>query len=127
MKVIIAGGRDYSEYITLIGAIQNSGFNITTVISGGASGVDAMGERYARENNIECEVYYAKWKEHGPKAGPMRNAVMAECADALIALWDGKSKGTKNMIEIATKKGLQVYVLHYNTSQCIDDYFEEEE
>ena len=84
--------------------------DITIVVSGGAPGVDTLGEQYADEMNIPVHVYEADWDKHGRAAGPIRNRKMAENAEALIALWDGKSKGTKNMIETATKKGLMVYV-----------------
>jgi len=110
LKVIIAGGRDYHNYETLLEAITESQFDITTVVSGGAKGVDALGERYAEEMNKELNVFNADWETHGRAAGPIRNRKMAENAEALIAIWDGQSRGTKNMIETATKKGLLVYV-----------------
>ena len=110
MKVIIAGGRDYHNYDTLLEAIKESQFEISTVVSGGAKGVDALGERYAIETNRTLNIYAADWETHGRAAGPIRNRKMAENADALIALWDGQSRGTKNMIETATKKGLIVFV-----------------
>lgn len=112
-KVIIAGGRDYHNYDTLLEAIEESGFLVGAVVSGGANGVDALGERYAVEMNLNLHIYNADWETHGRAAGPIRNRKMAENADALIALWDGKSRGTKNMIETATKKGLRVYVKRY--------------
>lgn len=110
MKVIIAGSRDYYNYDTLLTAITESGFDITTVVSGGAKGVDALGEEYANNMNIPLNTYNADWNTHGKAAGPIRNRKMAENSDALIALWDGKSRGTKNMIETARKNGLLVYV-----------------
>lgn len=110
MKVIIAGGRDYHDYEVLKQAVAESQLAITTVVSGGAKGVDAMGERYAEEMNLQLNIYAADWETHGRAAGPIRNRKMAENAEALIALWDGESRGTKNMIETATKKGLIVYV-----------------
>jgi hypothetical protein len=110
MRVIIAGGRDYNNYDTVVDAIEESGFDIDTVVSGGARGVDHLGEIYAAEMNIKLVVFEADWETHGRAAGPIRNRKMAENAAALIAIWDGKSRGTKNMIETATKKGLLVYV-----------------
>lgn len=110
MRVIIAGGRDFHDYDVVLKAIANSGFNIEQVVSGGAKGVDALGERYATENDKLLAVFMADWNRNGRAAGPIRNGKMAEYADALIAIWDGKSKGTKNMIETATKKGMPVYV-----------------
>lgn len=110
MKVIIAGSRDYDDYDVLLEAINEAQFDISTVVSGGARGVDALGERYASETNKALDIHKADWKAHGRGAGPVRNKKMAENADALIAIWDGQSPGTKNMIETATSKGLRVYV-----------------
>lgn len=110
MRVIIAGGRDYDNYDGLLEAINEAQYEISTVVCGGATGVDALGERYAREMNKPLDIYKADWKAHGRGAGPVRNRKMAENADALIAVWDGRSRGTKHMIETATSKGLLVYV-----------------
>lgn len=110
MKTIIAGGRDIHDYQLVLDAIEESQIPISVVVSGGAAGVDSLGERYADEMNITLHVYKADWQRHGRAAGPIRNKKMAENAEALIAIWDGKSKGTKNMIETARKHGLLVYV-----------------
>lgn len=110
MRVIIAGGRDYHNYDTLLEAIKECQFPIATVVCGGAKGVDSLGERYGQEMNLQIAYFFPNWDLHGRAAGPIRNRQMAENADALIALWDGKSRGTKNMIETAQKKGLLVYV-----------------
>lgn len=106
MRVIIAGSRDIHRYDILLEMVEECGWNITTVVSGGAKGVDALGERYAEEHDIKLVVYPADWEKHGRAAGPIRNKKMAENADALIAIWDGKSRGTSNMIETAAKHGL---------------------
>jgi len=59
-------------------------------------------------------LYPADWNRHGRAAGPIRNEKMAEVSDALIAFLDGKSRGTRSMIEIARRKGLQVAVVRYD-------------
>ena len=110
MKVIIAGSRNINSYNTLLIAIAQAQFKITEVISGGARGVDTLGEKYAKENNIPCTVMLANWNEYGKSAGYIRNQQMADRADALIAIWDGKSKGTKHIIDLATLRGLHVSV-----------------
>ena len=110
MKVIIAGSRKIVDYEILKKAIQESGFEITQIISGGAKGADNLGERYAREMNIPCRVMTANWDFYGLQAGYLRNEDMAKAGEALIALWDGKSKGTRNMISIAKRHGLKIYV-----------------
>ena len=112
MKVIIAGGRDVTNYELLLEAIAESEYHISEVICGGASGADALGERWARENGVPVEKWDADWKKYGNAAGPIRNRQMAKRGHALIALWDGKSRGTKNMIEEATKLNLIIYIKH---------------
>ena len=109
-RVIIAGGRDITDYDLVLEAIEQSRFQIDVVVSGGASGVDSLGERFAEESDLDLTIFRADWQTYGRAAGPIRNRKMAENADALIAVWDGKSRGTKNMIETATKLGLHVYV-----------------
>lgn len=110
MNVIIAGGRDITDYDLIERAVERSGFDIEQVVSGGAKGVDTLAILYAQKHNKLLAVFMADWDRHGRKAGPIRNGQMAEYADALIAIWDGKSKGTKNMIDQATAKGMPVYV-----------------
>ena len=110
MKVIIAGSRGAKEYKDILKAIQESGFEITEIISGGALGVDRLGEKYAIEHSIPFQRFLPDWKRFKRGAGMVRNAEMAKNADALIAVWDGTSKGTKNMIKTATNYGLKVYV-----------------
>jgi predicted Rossmann fold nucleotide-binding protein DprA/Smf involved in DNA uptake len=110
MKVIIAGSRDIQNYSLIVDAVEESGFSVTHVISGGASGVDQLGEQYAINLHLNLTIFEADWEQHGRSAGPRRNKQMASEADALVAIWDGKSKGTKNMIELARKFGLKVYV-----------------
>lgn len=110
MKTIIAGGRDVHNYDALLEAVSECAWGISSVVSGGATGADALGERYAESMNLKLELYIPDWDKHGRAAGPIRNRKMAENAEALIALWDGKTRGTKNMIETAQKLGLMVYV-----------------
>lgn len=117
-KVIIAGGRTFNDYDLMEKScdyyLQNKLNNCEViVVSGHASGADSLGERYAQECGLECELHPADWHAHGRAAGPIRNAQMADVANALIAFWDGKSRGTKNMIDTATKRGLQVAVIRY--------------
>ncbi|MBE6903645.1 MAG: DUF2493 domain-containing protein [Ruminococcaceae bacterium] len=107
-KIVVAGCRDFSdyelakEYIDFcISEIKKE--NTIVFVSGGCKGADLLGERYAKENGYEIELHPANWKEYGRAAGPIRNKEMAECCDYVICFWDGKSKGTKSMIEYAKK------------------------
>lgn len=117
-RVIIAGGRDFQDYDLVqkkVGYYLQNKLKSDTVIvvSGHATGSDTLGERYAREHDLKCELYPADWNTHGKAAGPIRNAQMADVAQALIAFWDGESRGTKNMIDTAKAKGLKVVVVRY--------------
>lgn len=98
----------------MLDAIGNSNIEITTVLCGEARGVDEMGKRWAHKNGIPVESCPANWNKYGYAAGVIRNKLMAENAEALIAVWNGYSTGTKNMIEEATEKDLRVYV-HFTT------------
>lgn len=110
MKTIIAGSRTVNKISHIITAIEKSGFKISCVLSGVADGADALGETWAQCNQIPILEFPARWSIHGRKAGILRNIEMADNAEALIAVWDGKSKGTAHMIKCATEKGLRIYV-----------------
>ena len=112
MRTIIAGSRNINNYTTVRCAIENSGFTPTVVISGGARGVDKFGEMYAKSRGIKLEIYPANWNKFGKSAGYKRNYQMAQLSDALIAIWNGKSKGTAHMINLAKSKNLKVHVYH---------------
>lgn len=112
MKVIIAGCREFTNYEFLVQSIYNLGYSDwTEVVSGGAKGADTLGEQFANNHSIPLKVFPADWNKFGNAAGPIRNNQMALYADALVAFWDGKSKGTKNMIETARKLGLKTEVI----------------
>lgn len=111
MKTIIAGSRTINDLRLLEQVICNSKFDITEVVCGGARGVDNLGRKWSGNGNrIPLKLFPAKWDEFGKSAEYKRNVQMAEYADALIAIWDGASKGIKHMIDIAKREGLNVYV-----------------
>ncbi|GAK03277.1 phage chromosome segregation protein [Geomicrobium sp. JCM 19037] len=112
-RVIVAGSRDFSNYEFLRSRLDWALYERNediAIVSGGASGADALGERYADERGLIIVKYPADWSTHGKAAGPIRNREMAANADALAAFWDGKSRGTKNMIDEARNKGLRVII-----------------
>ena len=117
-RVIIAGGRYFSNYELLRTFVDVKLSRITKekpieIVSGGATGADALGERYAKEKGYLLRRFPADWKQYGKAAGVRRNKEMAQNADALIAFWNGESRGTKNMIEEARAAGLLVAVKRY--------------
>lgn len=112
MKVIIAGSREGATLEDVDVAMILSGWEaqIIEVVSGRAPGVDRLGEIWGGRRGLRVVPFPADWTRHGKAAGAIRNAQMAAYADALVAIWDGQSRGTKNMIETAEAQGLQVYV-----------------
>jgi len=115
-KVIIAGSRSWTDYDELkkkcdylLSEKIKNGEKII-IISGHASGADQLGEKYAKERNLECVIIPADWDKYGKQAGMIRNEQMAKVADACIAFFSAYSenKGTSNMVWIARKYKLQV-------------------
>ena len=115
MRIVIAGCREYNDYnvakefIDLcLGSLNNH--KDIVILSGGARGADELGLRYAVENSLKTEVYRADWEMYGRAAGPKRNEQMAKKCDIVICFWDGKSRGTKSMIDYAQKYNRKVYI-----------------
>lgn len=121
-RLIIAGSREFNDYEYLENAIDRyfrkfvDDKTDVTIISGTARGTDTMGERYARSHGIDLIQCPANWGRLGKAAGYIRNEEMAilsmsdGCQGVLIAFWDGVSRGTKHMIDLANKHGLIVHV-----------------
>lgn len=114
MKTIIAGSRKITQNKYLLEAVKACGWTITKVVCGNCRGPDILGKLWARKEGIPRKIFKAKWQnEEGVfdrSAGFKRNVRMVDYAEALIAIWDGKSEGTKHTISLARKKGLKVYV-----------------
>lgn len=119
MKVIIAGPRykdpinkiPFDNYPLVVEAVEKSGFEITEEVCGMAIGVDCLGEQWAIANSVPVKEMPANWNKHGRAAGPIRNREMAEYADAAIIVWDGKSRGTRNMINEMIRKKKPYFLL----------------
>jgi hypothetical protein len=122
VRVIIAGSRSITDRAMLDKAIADCawaqpvvdaprpGSNITEVVSGCAAGADRLGELWSAEHGVPAKKFPAQWDKYGKSAGAIRNGEMAKYAEALIALWDGKSHGTAHMILAAHTRGLKVFV-----------------
>ena len=114
-RIVVAGCRNYNDYPEAksfidfcISRIKNE--YTLVFISGCCKGADKLGERYANESGYKIEYYPADWQKHGKSAGPKRNLQMAQNCDYVICFWDGKSKGTKSMIECAKKQGKKIKI-----------------
>ena len=124
MKTIIAGSRNITKeqtFKTIESCFWKN--SITTVISGTANGPDKHGEQWAKDHWIPIEKFPADWNHYGKSAGMIRNKQMAKNADALIAVWDGISKGTFNMIEMALLEKLKIMICRPNSNWKIEYFF----
>lgn len=110
MKVLICGSRNITDPALVSQAVSQSGITPTQIISGGARGVDRLAGEYAVSQGIGFTEYPADWDKYGKRAGFIRNYAMVGAADAVIALWDGTSPGTKHSIEFARSCGKRVFV-----------------
>lgn len=117
---IVAGSRDFYDYDVLNRVLEQylreENVDDIEIVSGTAKGADTLGERFAKEHGIKCSRFPADWNKYGRSAGPIRNTEMAAYASkqngSLFAFWDGESRGTKNMIDLARKYNLDVHI-HY--------------
>lgn len=125
LRIIIAGGRTFNDYTKLNNSlkdiISNRTFEVDeiVIISGTARGADQLGERFANENGLKVKKFPADWETLGKRAGYVRNSDMAKYSISdgnlgmLVAFWDGESKGTKHMIDLANKNKLEVHIIKY--------------
>lgn len=128
LRVIIAGSRDFDDFPKLMDSCtdilsqiteQHNDLDKIRIVSGTARGADRLGEQYAKIAGHGVSRFPADWDTFGRAAGYVRNTQMAKYAIAdrnygvLIAFWDGKSKGTKHMIDLAEKNGLEVHIVRF--------------
>jgi hypothetical protein len=108
MRVIVAGSRWITQDEIVLRALEKSQFTIDEIVHGGARGPDSVAGQWAEDNDIPQVIYEPDWDEYGKAAGPLRNEQMALYADALVAVWDGESSGTHDMLKRARKHGLTI-------------------
>lgn len=118
MKLIVAGGRDFTDTNRMIAELQKlveSG-EITDspeLVCGMARGADMLAYSLWTNNRMPIHNFPANWNKHGKSAGYKRNQEMGEFADAAVCFWDGNSKGTKHMIDIMNRLNKPVYIVRY--------------
>ena len=117
MKLIIAGSRDFSDYILLRQSIIDHGLwkikHELEIVCGMARGADLLGKQFADRNGLVVHKFPADWGAHGKAAGHIRNKQMGDFADSLLAFWDGSSRGTKQMIDYMKSLDKPVVVVKY--------------
>lgn len=127
MRLGVIGSRNFNNYDNLKAVLD--GFNITTIVSGGADGADTLGERYADENDIEKDIHEADWnnldvvpcairtRRDGSKynvlAGFNRNTDIVNNSDMIIVFWDGKSTGTRDSMKQAHKQKKDLIIIYF--------------
>jgi hypothetical protein len=111
MILAIVGSRTCSNYERVKRIVDSVHTPITGIVSGGARGADTLAEAYAIERDIPIEIIRPDWDRYGKSAGIRRNADIVERADAMIAFWDGRSRGTANSIERAKRKGIPIHIV----------------
>jgi len=104
MKILVCGSRNITDFQTVFEAISDSQFDVTEIISGGAKGIDSLAEKYAEQTATLIQVFKSDWNKFGKRAGLIRNTQMVDACDAVIAVWDGKSKGTD--LRLITRKNI---------------------
>lgn len=117
MRIIIAGSRTITGKAGAMEVMKAfmeavaewDSHEVTEIVTGGAKGVDELGKRFAEKFGIAHKEFPADWDTHGKRAGYLRNVEMAENADALVLVWDGQSKGSRMMKEIAEGQALLVH------------------
>jgi hypothetical protein len=123
MKLIIAGSRTldpdtvYDTLVEFFGVNDKLYNSITEVVSGTAKGVDTVGELFAFNADWPVKQFPANWTKNGKAAGYIRNAKMADYADALLLIWDGVSKGSGHMKRLAEREGLTIYEIVLDKSK----------
>lgn len=121
IRIIIAGSRKFNDYSKMLNKLDELGIHLLAtmddieIVSGHASGADALGEKFAKAYHYPLKIFPADWNTYGKAAGPIRNEQMAKYAaevdrGILVAFSIGESKGTRNMIKLAKQYGLEVNV-----------------
>lgn len=114
-RIAIVGSRNWTDIKTIQSFIEKLALD-TTIVSGGAKGVDSIAESIAHGCNLKTLIFLPDWKKHGRAAGFIRNKLIIENADEVVAFWDGLSKGTSHSIKLAKTKGIPTKIIGENNN-----------
>lgn len=117
-KLIVAGSRGFKDYDLMLRAVialmdHELADKKLSIVSGMAQGADQLGVRLANAFGLDLYKFPANWDGFGKKAGFIRNTQMGNFADGLLAFWDGKSNGTKHMVDYMHKLKKPVHLITY--------------
>ncbi|QXN72188.1 DprA-like DNA processing chain A [Rhodobacter phage RcRios] len=113
MRIIVCGGRDFSDREALFRVLDDlhSTHGFTLLVHGAARGADRLAGEWAEARGVTCKPIAADWQMHGLRAGPVRNREMLRtCKPEIVVAFPGGS-GTEHMIEISRKAGVTVHVI----------------
>lgn len=113
IRLAVVGSRTFNNYALLSQVLGSVHSTITEIVSGGAKGADTLAKKYALEHGITIQEYLPDWFQLGRRAGYVRNTKIVANSDALIAFWDGRSKGTRHSIRLAMASGLPLYIRRF--------------
>jgi hypothetical protein len=123
MKVIVAGSRGITDAKLVHGIIDRCPFQITEIVSGGAMGVDKMGESWATDHKVPIKSFTPHYQMEDPRVAPLlRNIDMANYADALVAVWKDGSHGTKHMIDQMQKLQKLYVVIEMEGNEIVREW-----
>lgn len=118
--VIVAGSRNFNDMSLLCDKLDYylQKQDKVLIIHGGANGADKCAAMYAKERGIKTKVFLPDWDKHGKKAGILRNIEMFEYVSQFqnrgcVVFWDGKSRGTKNDIELSEKYNVPLRIVEF--------------
>lgn len=114
MKIGVVGSRSFKDYELLKQTLDSLSFEITQIISGGASGADTLAEWYALEKKIPLKVFRPDWKKFGKRAGFLRNTDIVKNSEHVIAFWDSLSRGTLDSINKAKNLNIPVTIVNFS-------------
>lgn len=114
LKIGVIGSRGFNDYKLLKDTLDPYLGKVWLIVSGGARGADSLGEKWANENNVKTLIHRPDWDTHGKAAGFIRNKLIVDDSDIIIAFWDGMSAGTDSSIKLAEKEGKLEKIVYYN-------------
>ena len=110
-KVAIVGSRRFKDYAFMKEILDPQLNKISLIISGGAIGADTLAQRYAKENGIPIQIYYPIYKKYGKKAPLVRNVIIANLCEKMVAFAYPDSRGTRHVVKKAKDLDKDVVVI----------------
>ncbi len=114
----VIGSRSFDNYSLLNNIINDAISKLEdsniTIVSGGAKGADKLGHKFAINNNLKYIEYKPDWDKHGKSAGFIRNKLIVDKSDMVIAFWDGSSKGTYHSMTLTKQLNKLLLLVDYN-------------